>query len=201
MDLDVPDRLRLPFTFEPARLLRDLASLEASSWIDHFVTSNYEGRWTVIPLRAPLGTEDAHPILQISSHPSEGDFVDTTVLDGCTYFAHVLAALGFPLGAARLMRLDPGSVIRTHVDADLSFDQGWVRLHVPVTTNPDVEFLVNGEPVTMREGECWYLRLSDPHSVRNGGTLPRVHIVIDAPAGPELAAVFERALSGSRGPG
>jgi len=32
----------------------------------------------------------------------------------------------------------------------------------------------------MAPGECWYLRLSDPHSVANRGTTDRVHLVVDA---------------------
>ena len=32
----------------------------------------------------------------------------------------------------------------------------------------------------MREGECWYLRLSEPHRVINDGDTDRVHLVIDA---------------------
>jgi hypothetical protein len=31
----------------------------------------------------------------------------------------------------------------------------------------------------MKEGECWYLRLSDPHSVSNKGNKDRIHLVID----------------------
>lgn len=193
---DVPDRLRLPFLFDVARLQEDLRALERTPWIDHFVPQNYEGSWTVLPLRAPAGTEDAHPVLQLTSHPGRTDFVDTPLLGRCPYYRTVLSTLGFPTTAVRLMRLDPGSVIKTHVDTDLSFDDGWVRIHVPVTTNPGVSFEVNGLAVTMREGECWYLRLSDPHSVRNDGETPRVHIVVDAQVGPRLRELFAAALAG-----
>jgi hypothetical protein len=188
-----PDRLRLPFAFDPARLEAALASLESVEWTDHFVTRNYDGRWSVIALRAPAGTETEHPILQITSHPGTTDFADTRALARAPYLADVLCELGFPLGPARLMRLDPGSAILTHRDADLDAAEGWARLHIPVRTNPRVEFLLNGSPVVMAPGECWYLRLSDPHSVRNDGAEARVHLVIDAPVGPELLALLNRA--------
>ena len=42
--------------------------------------------------------------------------------------------------------------------------------------------------VVLSEGECWYLRLSDPHSVENNGQSDRVHLVIDAKVNPWLAA-------------
>jgi hypothetical protein len=190
---DWPDRLRLPIAFDPAALEAALASLEGLPWTDHFVTRNYEGRWTVIALRAPAGTEDQHPILQITSHPGATAFTDTAALTRAPYFAQALRELDFPVGPVRLMRLDPGSAILTHRDADLDAAQGWARLHIPVRTNPCVAFLLNGAPVVMAPGECWYLRLSDPHSVRNDGDEPRVHLVIDAPVTPALEAMLARA--------
>jgi hypothetical protein len=189
----LPDRLRLPMAFDPRKLDAALDALEGTAWTDHFVTRNYEGRWSAIALRAPKGTETQHPVLQLASHPGVTAYADTPALDAAPYFRDVLFALGFPVASARLMCLDPGSAILPHRDADLAVDHGWARLHIPVRTNPQVEFLLNGAPVVMRPGECWYLRLSDLHSVRNGGETPRVHLVIDAPVGRQLRQRLERA--------
>jgi hypothetical protein len=186
-----PDRIRLPLSFDPAQLDAALSALEGTDWTDHFVTRNYEGRWTVIALRAPAGTEHLHPVLQITSHPGTTAYADTPVLDRAPYLRRVLEAFECELGAARLMRLDPGSAILTHSDPDLDGENACVRLHVPLRTNPDVVFLLNGRRVIMAPGECWYLRLSDPHSVRNDGDTPRVHLVIDAPASPGLRALLD----------
>jgi hypothetical protein len=93
------------------------------------------------------------------------------------------------------MRLTPGSVIKEHVDTDLSFEDGTVRLHVPVVTNDAVDFRLNGTRVVMEAGSCWYLRLSEPHSVANRGSEDRVHLVIDAEANDWIAGVFEQALT------
>ena len=49
-----------------------------------------------------------------------------------------------------------------------------------------MDFRLNGEPIVMRDGECWYLRLSDTHSVANRGRTDRVHLVIDALVSPWL---------------
>lgn len=182
--LSLPDRLKLPFQFNPARLREDLSRLESIGWTDHFVKQNYEGSWSVIPLRAPAG--ETHIIRMIYPDPSCREFVDTAFLQECPYFQEVLAAVPLPLQAVRLMRLAAGSVIKEHRDHDLAYEYGAVRLHIPVITNPDVEFLLNGERVVMNPGECWYLRLSDPHAVANRGTTDRVHLVIDAEARPFL---------------
>jgi hypothetical protein len=77
------------------------------------------------------------------------------------------------------MKLAAGSIIKEHRDHDLSYEHGFMRLHIPVVTNPDVEFLLNGRRVVMNPGECWYLRLSDPHAVANRGREDRIHLVID----------------------
>ncbi len=188
-----PDRLRLPLDFEPARLAADLAAIAGGGWIAHFVTQNYDGDWSVIPLRGPAGA--THPIRMIYADPACKDFADTALLAAAPYFRHVLAAFACPLQAVRLMRLAPGSHIKEHTDHDLSFEGGTVRIHVPVATNDGVEFRLNGVRCTMPAGSAWYLRLSDPHSVTNSGGTARVHLVIDAVVNDWIAALFARALA------
>jgi hypothetical protein len=84
------------------------------------------------------------------------------------------------------LRLGPSSSIKEHSDPDLGWDLGEVRLHVPVTTSPGVEFVVGGVVAHMREGECWYHDFSLPHRVENRGATARVHLVIDCVLNPWL---------------
>ncbi len=172
------DRWRLPLSFDAFRLREDLGRLSPEDWVDHFVPQNYEGRWRVAPLRAPA--DAVHPIQMIYPNPGCESFVGTPLLARCPYFEEALDAFDCDLEAVRLMALGPGSKIREHRDHELSMEEGTVRLHVPITTGPGVRFYLNGEPVSMRPGECWYLRLSDPHRVDNDGAEERVHLVIDA---------------------
>lgn len=65
-----------------------------------------------------------------------------------------------------------------------------LRIHIPVLTNPDVVFLLNGTRVVMEAGSAWYLRLRDPHSVVNGGATDRVHMLVDAMLTPKLEAAL-----------
>jgi hypothetical protein len=173
-----PDRIRLPFAFDPDGLAADLALLGDTQWIKHFVRQNYEGDWSVLPLRAKAGA--THPAMMIYSDPLATEFVDTSLLAKLPHIAAAVAAFDCPLRTVRLMRLTPGSVILEHNDLDLDAEMGMARIHVPVTSNPDVEFLLNRIPVPMAPGEAWYLRLSDDHSVANRGATDRVHLVIDA---------------------
>lgn len=183
-----PDRVRLPLAFDPARLAADLAALDGDAWVEHYVRQNYEGDWSVVPLRAPKGA--THPIQMIYSPPGVTDFVDTVFLEHTPYFAEVLAAFRCPVMSVRLMRLTPGSVIKEHSDHDLAAEEGVARIHVPVVTNDRVEFHLNRERVTMLPGEAWYLRLADPHSVANHGEETRVHLVIDVEVNDWLAGML-----------
>ena len=188
-----PDRLRLPLHFDPEALQRDLTALSTVDWISHFVRQNYDGDWSAIPLRGLAG--ETHPIRMIYSDPIRTDYVDTPFLQACPYFQTVLAAFDCPLTSVRLMKLTPGSVIKEHSDHDLAAEDGKARIHVPITSNRDVEFKVNGAPVPLALGEAWYLRLSDPHTVANRGETDRVHLVIDARMNDWLAGQMTLALA------
>ena len=190
--MSTQDRVKLPLSFDPSLLCKDLQQIENAAWIDHFVRQNYQGEWMVVPLRSPRGAE--HPIRMIYSDPGCSDFMDTHYLERCSYFKQVLRCFSCELYAVRLMKLTPGSIIREHRDHDLAMEEGAVRLHIPLATSPEVEFKLNGKRVDMRVGECWYLRLSDLHSVNNRGTQDRIHLVIDAPVNDWMRDLINRGV-------
>jgi hypothetical protein len=173
----LPDRVRLPMTFDAAALAADLGAFAESDWTAHFVRDNYEGEWSALPLRAAAG--ETHKLRMIFANPTASEFADTPFLDRAPAIRAALARFECPLKAARLMRLAAGSVIKEHDDFDPDAKSGTARLHIPITTSPEVEFLLNRRPVAMAPGEVWYLRLADPHSVANRGTRDRIHLVID----------------------
>ena len=188
-----PDRLQLPMVFDPALLRRDLDTLSSTNWTSHFVRQNYEGDWSVIPLRHVAG--ETHPIRMIYSDPAATEFEDAPMLAACGYFREVIAAFASEIRCVRLMRLTPGSVIKEHTDVDLDVEAGTVRIHIPVVTNDAVDFRLNGVRVEMPAGGAWYLRLSDPHSVANRGTEDRVHLVLDAVVNDWVEALFLEAMA------
>jgi hypothetical protein len=174
----VKDRVRLPMTFDKFRMQAGVARLARTDWIEHFGTDHYRGSWSVVPLRAPAHARD--PIQMIFVDPACEQFADTTVLDGQPYFREILRAFQCPIESVRLMRLAPASEIKEHCDRDAALERGRARIHIPVVTNPQTSFYLNGSKVPMREGESWYLRLCDPHAARNDGSDDRIHLVIDA---------------------
>jgi Aspartyl/Asparaginyl beta-hydroxylase len=167
--------LKLPLQFEPARLQADLREITAEEFVAHFNTAYYQGDWSVAPLRS-VGGRARH----IYPDPTaKNAFADTPLLAHCPYVRHVLASFSCPQQAVRFMRLKPGSTIKEHRDYELGVEDGEVRVHIPVVTNPEVEFVLSGVRVDMKEGECWYHNFNLPHRVANKGTVDRIHLVLD----------------------
>ena len=188
---DLPDRIRLPVAFDPALLARDLQALTETDWIDHFLTDRYDGDWDVLPLRGP---KDAiHPVMMIATTPGAKEFSDVPALESCPYFRMVIDSFAAEVRGVRLLRLTPGSVIKEHTDHEYTGDDGTLRIHIPVVTNPDVVFLLNGTRIVMEAGGAWVLRLNEPHSVANNGANDRVHMLVDLTMDDRLAAMLKDA--------
>jgi Aspartyl/Asparaginyl beta-hydroxylase len=166
---------RLTPRFDPLQLQADLGRLASGKWTPHFNTSFFEGDWSGIVLRGSASDRGMYA----GGATSAEAFAATEALEACPYFREVLAGFQCPLKSVRLLRLAPGSVIREHCDSDLGEERGEVRVHIPVVTNPQVEFYLVGKRLVMEAGECWYLDLSLPHRVQNRGVTERVHLVID----------------------
>jgi hypothetical protein len=178
---------RLPFNFIEQRLLDDLAVCMKDAWPQHFNQHDFEGDWSSIALRSASGNAT-----DIVSHPGT-QYFDTPLLERCPCFRELISRFHCPLETVRLLRLAPGSIIKEHRDMGASYMDGVLRIHVPVTTNPGVIFIVGGETIRMLPGECWYADFSLPHSVRNDGSSSRVHLVIDALRNSWTDEVFTQA--------
>lgn len=183
------DLLKLPFHFDARRLQADVAALTADDWVLHFNKPYYQGEWSGVALRAVNGEAG-----RLYPDPTaQAAFADTPDLERCPYLAEVLATFQCQLEAVRLLKLRAGSSIREHRDYNLGFDDGEVRFHIPVQTNPGVEFYLDGQRVVMAEGECWYLNFNLPHRVVNQGATDRVHLVIDCVVNDWVRELFAAA--------
>ena len=178
--------LKLPFRFDPERLTADLGLIAADEWVAHFNKGIYEGDWSGVALRSVGGQA-----MQLYPDPTATErFADTETLGRCPYYREVLAAFQCPLTSVRLLRLRAGSSIAEHRDYRLGYEDGEVRLHVPIVTDPGVAFFLAGERVPMAAGECWYLNVNLPHRVENRSRIDRIHLVIDCVVNEWLAKFF-----------
>ncbi|MBK8786796.1 MAG: aspartyl/asparaginyl beta-hydroxylase domain-containing protein [Chitinophagaceae bacterium] len=179
--------LKLPFLFDAGLLQQEVNALSASQWLPHYQVKHYEGTWTAIPLRSIGGKAD-DVIISPADNPQ---YLDTIFLESCPYLQKVLQTFQCPLQAVRLLKLNAGSSIKEHRDAELNFESGEIRLHIPVLTDPGVEFILDKERLTLQEGECWYMNFNLPHAINNNSSVNRVHLVIDALVNDWVKEIFE----------
>src|SRR5580704_2520556 len=180
--------LQFPFHFDPALLHQDMAAAHPEDWAPHYNASDYGGQWRGAALRSATGASAD----LTAGQRTAAQFRETPLLARCPCFREALAALECPLKAARLLSLAPGSFIREHTDHALDFEDGEIRIHIPVETNPGVEFYISGERLLLEEGGCYYVNVNLPHRVNNRGESDRVHLVIDAEVNDWVRALFRR---------
>ena len=102
----------------------------------HFNASYYEGDWSGVALRSVGGAAR-----QLYPDPNpQGSWEDTEILGYCPAIATAVAAFECEKTSVRLLRLGPGASVREHTDHNLGYEDGEVRFHVPVQTNPDAVF-------------------------------------------------------------
>jgi len=167
--------LKFPFQFKKEKLAHDLSLILDGNWIPHFNTTGYNGDWNVISLYAHNGDESN--IFALSTFNSIVS--ETSILKECKYFKEVIDSFKCPILTARILRLGVGSEIKPHRDHELGYEDGNFRLHIPIITNSDVQFIIDDTKLTMLPGECWYTNVNYLHSVKNLGEEDRVHLVID----------------------
>ncbi len=171
------DRIKLPMTFDVAKLQAEVKTISQSEFV----------YYKVIQLRAPAFMVDT----SIPQPPPTGDFadgswtdwLDTKALKDSPYLSSVIDTFRqhTKVTLVRLLRLAPEAVVKEHTDPTLGLEvhKSVIRLTIPIFAAENVEFYLNDTMVPMEAGECWYLRLTDPHRVVNPGPSERINLTID----------------------
>jgi hypothetical protein len=157
---------KLPRRFDAQRLREEVAALPPEAWAPH-----------------PNGIAGNSSVRLISVDGGENDLVDgimreTANLALTPYVRQVLASFGVPWSRTRLLRLAPGANVPTHADINYHWFYR-VRLHIPLTTRPEVRFHCGGTNVHMAAGEAWVFDNWRLHSVVNPTPDERIHLVAD----------------------
>jgi len=171
--------IRLPFSFDVERLRQELKSFEDSVWMAH--PNRIKGN-SAIPL-VSLNGED--------NDDFSGEMRVTPHLSSCAYIQQVMASFDEVIARSRLMKLSAGTEVTEHVD----FNYHWydrVRIHIPITTTPEVEFYCGDAKIHMQAGECWIFDSWRQHKVINGSISDRTHLVIDIAGSSRFWNMVER---------
>lgn len=179
--------LQLPFVYQADLLLADYQRLQSARWLAHYNQQAHQGDWTCLPLRAAAGQID-------NIYADNGDaYADTEWLKLCPYFSEILQQLACEKIAVRLMSLAAGARILPHRDPGGGFEDGVARLHIPIVTDPAIEFVIDGMAIHFSAAKCWYMNANCLHEVNNPSAINRVHLVIDCIPNPWLREVFSKA--------
>ena len=88
---------------------------------------------------------------------------------------------------AMAAKLLSGGRINPHYDSHPSFFCGH-RIHVPITTNSRVRFMIDGRPYQFEVGQAYELNNQKTHSVMNKGQEDRITFIFDYVPPEQVAA-------------
>ena len=117
------------------------------------------------------------PELQVTREPAWDALKETAV----PLMRHIIDNFYPPGGSvirAMAAKLVAGGVISPHRDSHASFTNSH-RIHIPLTTNPGVRFMINGRPHRFKVGEAYEINNQQNHSVMNSGTEDRITFIFD----------------------
>lgn len=120
-----------------------------------------------------------------------GKYLKTPALTPAPYLESIIDSFQCEKQRVRLMALQPGKNIYWHYDRSESIDTDVnARLHIPIITNPGIQFQICHEDQIWRTGELWYGDFSFPHRLRNEGQAERIHLVLDLRVGDYVTSLF-----------
>ena len=95
---------------------------------------------------------------------------------------HDLIGRGYPAGGtiirAMAAKLLAGGRINPHFDSHPTFRHSH-RIHVPITTNNRVRFMIDGRPYRMEVGQAYEINNQKTHSVINSAAEDRITFIFD----------------------
>lgn len=166
MQLD-SDFIRLPLRFDADRLADEIRSFTEKEWRKH--PQGHVGNSAL-----PLVAREGDP----SNDDVRGPMQPTPYLERCPYLKQALASLQTVIGRTRLMRIEGNGEATLHTDTNYYWMHR-ARVHVPIITFPEVDFICGESLVNMPPGECWIFDTWRPHNVLNRRPEQRIHLVCD----------------------
>ena len=117
------------------------------------------------------------PELQITKEPGWEPLHEVAVP-----LMHQIIDEHYPAGGtiirAMAAKLKAGGIISPHRDTHQSFVNSH-RIHIPITTNKGVRFMINGRPNQFEVGYAYEINNQQNHSVMNRGKEDRITYIFD----------------------
>ncbi len=117
------------------------------------------------------------PDIEVSKQPGWDRLADVAV----PVMHHIVEnhySAGGTIIRAMAAKLIAGGIIKPHMDSHPSFRYGH-RIHIPITTNPRVRFMIDGRPYKLEVGQAYEINNQKRHSVMNKGKEDRITFIFD----------------------
>ena len=182
MDIDVP--LRELGEFDSSALREAILAQEEAAWHeDDYRQSTYDVHLETQSIVLIFTDGSDWPNPELHKEPGWDRLHEVAVP-----LMHEILGKHYPAGGtiirAMAAKLLAGGNIKPHVDHHPSFHCGH-RIHVPITTNPRVRFMIDGRPYQFEVGQVYELNNQRKHSVMNKGDEDRITFIFDyVPPGP-----------------
>lgn len=176
--MDIGQALKPLGRIDVSRLQSRVADLDRSAWLEQSIRQ--------VDFRDVHG--DTESVVLVFCN---GDWPNMTVTkdkgwgrlaEDAVPVMHTIIAQHYPKGGtilrAMAAKLKAGGRIRTHVDSHTSFQRSH-RVHIPLKTNSQVRFMIDGRPYKLDEGHAYEVNNQKPHGVMNTGKEDRINFIFD----------------------
>lgn len=171
------DAIKLPLNFDVDKMVAEVENIGLNKFL----------YYDVLPLRSPAHLIDPSiPFPPPADDYADGswcDWLNTKDLENSPYLKSIVQMFQehTKVTLVRALRLEKGNVVKEHRDVTLGLqvEKSVIRLTIPIIKDEGAKFYLNGKIVPMKPGECWYMRLTDPHQVINKSERDRINISID----------------------
>ena len=176
--MNMDDRIRELGAVDCAALARAILAQDEAAWHQQEYRQNvYEVHEDTESLVLVFMEEAAWPEMVVKKEAAWDALADVAVP-----VMHDIIGRFYPPGGAiiRAMaaKLKAGGRIKPHLDRHPSFHIGH-RIHVPITTNRRVRFMIEGRPHQLQVGKAYEINNQMTHSVANKGTEDRISFIFD----------------------
>jgi quercetin dioxygenase-like cupin family protein len=165
-------------TVDSAALIQAVLAQEDAAWNeDNYRQETYEVHRQTESIVLVFVDMDDWPKFEVRKEPGWDRLAEVAFP-----VMHDIIGRCYPPGGtiirAMAAKLVAGGKIKPHVDSHPSFHRSH-RIHVPITTNPRVRFMIDGRPHQLKVGQAYEINNQKNHSVMNKGTEDRITFIFD----------------------
>lgn len=176
MDIGVP--LRDLGDIDSSALQDAILAVDDQVWLENdYRQKAYDVHYQTQSLMMLFVETDGWPSIEVSKH-SGWDIMSEAALPLMKSILNQFYPPGGTVIRAVAAKLVPGGIITPHFDKHPSFHNGH-RIHIPITTNPRVRFMIDGRPYQFQVGKAYELNNQKQHSVMNKGKEDRITFIFD----------------------